>query len=365
MKPASRQPAITFLAASTSLLLSLPALADQQSALPCSGYWMLESGQTMTIMGPGGGPGKKAFEMQVTDCGDTLVLYDFGGDESGERKVFQRSSRDPNTYHFSKTFHASAGGRSFSFPLTVRLSQQNPARMTVAWNFATGMATAPGTMTYQRPLPEGTMALLATECEDATEPGPGFDDPKTREQALALEREQQSIDVLLSVMREHNLTPPADSGLDLRDYLSVSSASDGSNEVQIKLLRADDGSLLPDPTVFSIDYNRCVVDEREYKSVDDIIYFEVIPLLDEDPDAAPTDMKRVTRYDDGTQTVSRQPLRRVFFTHATVTDAGTGKLTRAADVGDSQALGRRESISAAWEALGVGAPRLDDGFADE
>src|SRR3546814_5619516 len=64
------------------------------------------------------------------------------------------------------------------------------------------------------------MALLAAECGESDETA-DFDDPKTPEEAQALAREHQAVDALVSAMAGRGLAPPTDSGLGLRDYVTI------------------------------------------------------------------------------------------------------------------------------------------------
>src|SRR3546814_16629891 len=100
--------------------------------------------------------------------------------------------------------------------------QRTPRQLYVRWDF-NGQATHPGSLTWLRPLPGGTMALLAADCGQGDKAA-DFDDPKTTEEAQALVRERQAVDALVSVMPRRGLVPPADSGLRLRHYLVTTSA---------------------------------------------------------------------------------------------------------------------------------------------
>src|SRR3546814_14683556 len=76
------------LTAALSLLAAAPALANQGSALPCSGYWAGE------MRGPPGRMLDRAeVEMQFIDCGRALPIY-----TNGETREFVRFDRMPNTY---------------------------------------------------------------------------------------------------------------------------------------------------------------------------------------------------------------------------------------------------------------------------
>ena len=332
------------LTAALSLLAAAPALANQGSALPCSGYWAGE------MRGPHGRMLDRAeVEMQFIDCGRALHIY-----TNGETREFVRVDRMPNTYRRTEA----QGG----FALVVDYVQRTPRQLDVRWDF-NGQATHPGSLTWLRPLPSGTMALLAAECGQGDKAA-DFDDPKTPEQAQALARERQAVDALVSVMAGRGLVPPADSGLGLRDYVVTTSGGNPDFAPRLQLRLARDGSLLPDPDALSIDFGRCEVDAREYAATDKFVYFKVIPVLDEDPDGKPMKKVRVTQYGDGTQHVSRQPLKESWLTHANLVDLESGNVLKALDAGETEQLNVTTSIDTAWQGLGLGSPRLDDGFSE-
>src|SRR3546814_21000391 len=94
----------------------------------------------------------------------------------------------PNTYRRTEA----QGG----FALVVAYVQRTPRQLDVRWDF-NGQATHPGSLTWLRPLPSGTMALLAAEC-GASDETADFDDPQTPEAAQALAREHQAVDARVS-----------------------------------------------------------------------------------------------------------------------------------------------------------------------
>lgn len=332
------------LAAALSLLAAVPAQASQGSALPCSGYWAGE------MRGPHGRALDRAeVEMQFVDCGRSLHIY-----TNGETRQFARVSRTPNTYQRTET----QGG----FKLVVDYVQRTPRQLDVRWDF-NGQATHPGTLTWLSPLPAGTMALLAAECGQGDEAA-DFDDPKTPEEAQALARERQAVNALMAVMAGRGLAPPADSGLRLRDYVVVTSQGDSEIAPRLQLRLAHDGSLLPDPDALSIDFSQCDVDAREYAATDRFVYFKVVPVLDEDPDARPMNKLRVTKHGDDTQRVSRQPLRESWLTHASLVDLETHKVLKALDAGETGQLDITTSIDTAWQGMELGSPHLGDGFSE-
>ncbi|MGO1542680.1 MAG: hypothetical protein ACTHZI_03565 [Luteimonas sp.] len=72
---------------------------------------------------------------------------------------------------------------------------------------------------------------------------------------------------------------------------------------------------------------------------------------------------RVTQYGDGTQHVSRQPLKESWRTHASLVDLQSHKVLKALDAGETGHLDTTTSIDTAWQGMDLGSPRLDDGFA--
>src|SRR3546814_43403 len=332
------------LTAALSMLAAAPALASQGSALPCSGYWAGE------MRGPHGRMLDRAeVEMQFVDCGRSLHIY-----TNGEARQFTRVARTPNTYRRTEA----QGG----FALVVDYVQRTPRQLDVRWDF-NGQATHPGSLTWLRPLPGGTMALLAADCGQGDKAA-DFDDPKTPEEAQALVRERQAVDALVSVMASRGLVPPADSGLSLRNYVVTTSAGNPEVAPRLQLRLAHDGSLLPDPDAMSIDFSRCEVDAREYAATDKFVYFKVIPVLDEDPDARPMKKLRVTKHGDDAQHVSRQPLKESWMTHANLVDLESRKVLKALDAGKTEQLDITTSIYTAWQGMELGSPRLGDGFSE-
>src|SRR3546814_2524114 len=74
----------------------------------------------------------------------------------------------------------------------------------------------------------------------------------------------QAVDALVSAMAGRGLAPPTDSGLGLRDYVTIASGGNPDVAPRLQLRLARDGSLLPDPDALSIDFSRCEVEAREY-----------------------------------------------------------------------------------------------------
>src|SRR3546814_1023303 len=74
------------------------------------------------------------------------------------------------------------------------------------------------------------------------------------------------------------------------------------------------------------------------------VYFKVIPVLDEDPDARPMKKLRVTKHGDDAQHVSRQPLKESWMTHANLVDLESRKVLKALDAGKTEQLDITTSI---------------------
>src|SRR3546814_11048227 len=83
------------------------------------------------------------------------------------------------------------------------------------------------------------MALLAAECGESDETA-DFDDPKTPEEAQALAREHQAVDALVSAMAGCGLAPPTDSGLGLRDYVTIASGGNPDVAPRMQLRRSEE-----------------------------------------------------------------------------------------------------------------------------
>src|SRR3546814_1610727 len=87
-------------------------------------------------------------EMQFVDCGRSLHIY-----TNGEARQFTRVARTPNTYRRTEA----QGG----FALVVDYVQRTPRQLDVRWDF-NGQATHPGSLTWLRPLPGGTIDRKST-----------------------------------------------------------------------------------------------------------------------------------------------------------------------------------------------------------
>src|SRR3546814_7260910 len=94
----------------------------------------------------------------------------------------------------------------------------------------------------------------------------------------------------------------------------------------------------------SIDFSRCEVEAREYAAADRFVYFKVIPVLDEDPDARPMKKLRGTKHGDDAQHVSRQPLKESWLTHANLVDLESHKVLKALDAGEIGRAACREHV---------------------
>ncbi|MFP1646535.1 hypothetical protein [Pontitalea aquivivens] len=81
----------SFRATILCLFLGSGAVAAQETCeMPREGIWRMSTGQTRTIMGPGGGPDGQEFQLSVEECGETLVLTGFGSPETGNVKRLAR-----------------------------------------------------------------------------------------------------------------------------------------------------------------------------------------------------------------------------------------------------------------------------------
>ncbi|MGY0798142.1 hypothetical protein ACW7G0_03680 [Lysobacter sp. A286] len=322
--------------------MSLPAIAGAGSALPCSGVW------DGAMYGPHGRlMDRTEMQLEFWNCGERLQAYET---RTNEPAAFSRTSRLPNTY--SRT--EQQGG----FTLAVDYRQQTPRQMSVTWDF-NGQATHTGTLTYLRPLPSGTMELLAADCKDGRQEHK-IDDPKTPEEARALANGKQLFETVLAVVGER-VVETADKPL--RDYLTLVPASRVNGKTRVVLRVANDGSLLPDPGNYAMDHTRCVEGEREYVPTASFLYFTAFELVDTGSGSRPTTMTRVTKNPDGTQTSSRQSLDVFYDTQLQQVDFETGKITKAQHASSSEPGDMQESVEAVMQAMRLGSFRLNDGFA--
>src|SRR3546814_18514244 len=106
------------------------------------------------------------------------------------------------------------------------------------------------------------MALLAAECGESDETA-DFDDPKTPEEAQALAREHQAVDALVSAMAGRGLAPPTDSGLGLRDYVTLASGANPAVAPRLQLRLARDDTLVPAPDARTTAFSPSDVQARE------------------------------------------------------------------------------------------------------
>src|SRR3546814_7478421 len=114
------------------------------------------------------------------------------------------------------------------------------------------------------------MALLAAECGESDETA-DFDDPKTPEEAQALAREHQAVDALVSAMAGRGLAPPTDSGLGLRDYVTIASGGNPDVATRLQLRLARGGRLLPDSDEMSSDFSGRDVEAGRYAAGDRVV----------------------------------------------------------------------------------------------
>lgn len=323
--------------AGLSVAMSLPAIAGAGSALPCSGIW----GGTMQ----GAGQWTEG-QMEFWNCGERLQAYNT---QTNASAALSRTSRLPNTWSRTEQHDG--------FTLAIDYRQQTPRQLSVI--VAVNGKATPGTLTYLRPLPSGTMELLAADCKDGRQEHK-IDDPKTPEEARALAHGKQLFETVLAVVGER-VVETADKPL--RDYLTIVPASQVNGKTRVALRVANDGSLLPDPGSYAMDHMRCVEGEREYVPTASLLYFTAFELVDTGSGSRPTTMTRVTQNSDGTQTSSRQSLDVFFDTQLQQVDFDTGKITKAQYASSSEPGDMQESVEAVMQAMQLGPFRLNDGFA--
>lgn len=170
--------------------------------------------------------------------------------------------------------------------------------------------------------------------------------------------EAKAANAMVEALRRRGLQPPPDSGLDLRDYVTVEQETT-EGALYVYLLVANDGDLLPRRDAIARD--PC----REFEPAANGIRFKAFLLLTEDRDASLLSRKRVTRNGDGKQTSSRYRLeQRYYDTFAQYIDGATNKVQRMQEVKASEQLTLSESLGESWDALGLGPTRLDDGYTD-
>lgn len=116
----------------TGFGISLRADTAGMCEFPEPGNWMLNTGQTMTIGGPGGGPENHPFTVDVTDCGKFLNTVGFAGAELGPNKQFVRG--DDGAYRFEILYRG--------FPVAVQMDMLSPRNLNGKWGMG-GFAGSP------------------------------------------------------------------------------------------------------------------------------------------------------------------------------------------------------------------------------
>lgn len=170
--------------------------------------------------------------------------------------------------------------------------------------------------------------------------------------------EARAAQALVETLSSRGLQPPADSGLSLRDYVTVESLT-AQGELYVHLRTSLDGKLLPRHDTLVAD--PCHTFEPARK----LIRFKAFLTLTEDLDAPLMSKRRVTLGDDGKQTSSRHPYeQRYYDTFAQHIDVGTGKIERMQEAKVTERLTLSDAFGASWDALNLGDAALGDGYTD-
>ncbi len=97
--------------------------------MPREGTWRMSTGQTRTIMGPGGGPDGQQFDLSVEECGEAIVLTGFGSPQTG---VVKRLKRQGDQVYGTKI---PFGGIAFE---RWSLQMISPETFALKWSFGGG-----------------------------------------------------------------------------------------------------------------------------------------------------------------------------------------------------------------------------------
>ena len=170
--------------------------------------------------------------------------------------------------------------------------------------------------------------------------------------------EAKAAGAMVETLRARGLQPPADSGLSLRDYVTVESSTT-EKALYVHLLASHDGRLLPRNGTIAED--PC----HTFEPAANKIRFKAFLTLTEDADAPLMSKRRITLGDDGKQTSSRYRYeQRYYDTFAQHIDVETGKIERQQEVKVTEHLTLSEAFDASWDALELGATQMDDGYTD-
>lgn len=305
--------------AGLSVNLSAEPANDARPRL-CPGTWHLSAGQTTSPMGPGAAGGEGQVELRVHDCGELVIVHEFltGIPDGLTDRGFHRDFRQWPVYIHET--HA-------EMPVVVSLRMVSPRRLVGEINIAGGAFTKPLELTLSSYDPS-----LGYGCGDERYQPPSDDRLEPEWDRAEL------VDALLDAMRQQGLSPPAGSGLSLRDYIHARTVPAGRRGTAEAVHRAHlrlgpNGEILPREDALYDERLACEHDRHELQPATHWLAF------------------KPHRHTDGTHETAAQYI-----------EVETG-VTRRQQMksGGPGASGLADSLGESWDALNLPPLRLSDG----
>lgn len=322
---AARAALVITLATATPSATGGAVLAQDAPPKPCPGTWRLEAGQTVSPMGPGAAGGVGEVELRVHECGQLVIVHEFltGIPDGIEDRDFHREGETGPAY-----VHET----SARMPVVVTLRMDSPRRLVGQIEIGGGAFTKPLELTLAEYDPELKYGCGDEEWQPPEDDGLPVDISRS-----------EAVDAALQAMRRRGLSPPAGSGLSLRDYVHVrtvpvsrgSGPEAGAQRVHLRI--GPDGEILPREDALYEHRLACEVQSHELQGATHWLNF------------------KPNRHTDGTHETAAQLI-----------ELETGVIQRQQMAsGDRGATGLGDSIDASWDALGLGPTRLSDGRAGQ
>lgn len=370
MKQANRTLSVTLLATAASLLLSMPTLAAETKAescnrpiQPCDGAWSINVVDHKTS----GCPAMLAGAMNSATASlltmSNSANFDFNTPFHPQPLLaknpditWEQTGRNSwKTLRFKE-------GSSAMITVSAKLDVQARDRMQVESIFV--MNLPPELAAILGGGGSNCRSVATIEYRAKGQCGVQPDETETNFPALDAHHfadgtpEAKAAEAMVETLRVRGLQPPADSGLSLRDYVTVESNT-SKDALYVHLLASRDGRLLPRQDAISED--PC----HSFEPATNKIRFKAFLTLTEDPDAPLMSKRRITLGDDGKQTSSRRRYEQQYYdTFAQHIEIATGNIERQQEVKVTEHLTLSEAFDASWDKLELGTTQLADGYTE-
>lgn len=304
--------------------------ASGAPSLPCHGTWHMVAGQTISPMGPGAAGGETDVNLRVHDCGRLIEIREFlPGIPDGQSTRFFDLEPDSIGRYRHETEACQPEG---CLPVLVTLTADGTRRLVGNIRIAGGTFTKPLELTMVDYDPS-----LSYSCPDEAP-------DRTPESRLEPEWDgDEAIDALATAMQQRGLTPPAGSGLGLRDYIhlrTVPAVRGNTTEAvhRLYLRIGSDGQILPREDALGAQDERhraCVIERHSLIGATHWLLF------------------KPARHTDGSHEVVAQ---RVEVETGRIVSAGTAS-------GETGTGGLADALLAGWKQLETSETALSDGRA--